>query len=107
MSAPLHRELPASLLDSALALSDVTRQWDGDIVRQITDYIGIPAKSPGFDADWLQHGYIDTVVRNAAAWVEAQKVPGLMLEIVRLEKVAHRCCFLKFLRPGRTARKPS
>ena len=81
MSAPLHRELPASLLDSALALSDVTRQWDGDIVRQITDYIGIPAKSPGFDADWLQHGYIDTVVRNAAAWVEAQKVPGLMLEI--------------------------
>ncbi|MBP7574761.1 MAG: M20/M25/M40 family metallo-hydrolase, partial [Rhodoferax sp.] len=85
MSAPLHRELPASLLDSALALSDVTRQWDGDIVRQITDYIGIPAKSPGFDADWLQHGYIDTVVRNAAAWVEAQKVPGLMLEIVRLE----------------------
>ena len=85
MSAPLHRELPASLLDSALALSDVTRQWDGDIVRQITDYIGIPAKSPGFDADWLQHGYIDTVVRNAAAWVEAQKVRGLMLEIVRLE----------------------
>ncbi|HNW01186.1 MAG TPA: M20 family metallopeptidase [Burkholderiaceae bacterium] len=85
MSAPLHRELPAGLLDSALALSDVTRQWDGDIVRQITDYIGIPAKSPGFDADWLQHGYIDTVVRNAAAWVEAQKVPGLMLEIVRLE----------------------
>ena len=85
MNAPLHRELPAGLLDSALALSDVTRQWDGDIVRQITDYIGIPAKSPGFDADWLQHGYIDTVVRNAAAWVEAQKVPGLMLEIVRLE----------------------
>lgn len=85
MNAPLHRELPAGLLDSALALSDVTRQWDGDIVRQITDYIGIPAKSPGFDADWLQHGYIDTVVRNAAAWVEAQKVRGLMLEIVRLE----------------------
>ncbi len=85
MSAPLHRELPAGLLDSALALSDVTRQWDGDIVRQITDYIGIPAKSPGFDADWLQHGYIDMAVRNAAAWVEAQKVPGLMLEIVRLE----------------------
>jgi acetylornithine deacetylase/succinyl-diaminopimelate desuccinylase-like protein len=85
MNAPLHREFPGGLLDSALALSDVTRQWDDDIVRQITDYIGIPAKSPGFDADWAQHGYIDTVLRNAAAWVVAQKVAGLKLEIVRLE----------------------
>ena len=86
MNAPLHREIPGGLLDGALALSDVTRQWDDDIVRQITDYIGIPAKSPGFDADWAQHGYIDTVLRNAAAWVEAQKVEGLKLEIVRLEE---------------------
>ena len=85
MNAPLHRELPASLLDSARALSQVTRQWDEDIVKQITDYIEIPAKSPGFDADWAQHGYIDTVMRNAAAWVEAQKVEGLKLEIVRLD----------------------
>src|SRR3954463_16060031 len=85
MNAPLHRELPATLLDSARALDQVTRQWDGDIVRQITDYIAIPAKSPGFDPDWKNHGYIETVLRNAATWVEAQKVEGLKLEIVRLE----------------------
>ncbi|MDB5913840.1 MAG: peptidase-like protein [Ramlibacter sp.] len=85
MNAPLHREIPATVLDSALALDQVTRQWDGDIVRQITDYIAIPAKSPGFDPQWAQHGYIETVLRNAAAWVEAQKVEGLKLEIVRLE----------------------
>ena len=84
MNAPLHRELPATVLDSAAALDQVTRQWDGDIVRQLTDYIAIPAKSPGFDPQWEQHGYIETVLRNAAAWVEAQKVPGLTLEIVRL-----------------------
>ncbi len=84
MNAPLHRELPATLLDSARALDQVTRQWDGDIVRQLTDYIAIPAKSPGFDPQWQQHGYIETVLRNAAQWVEAQKVPGLKLEIVRL-----------------------
>src|SRR3954467_8436677 len=84
MNAPLHRELPATLLDSAAALDQVTRQWDGDIVRQLTDYIAIPAKSPGFDPEWQQHGYIDTVMRNAAAWVEAQKVEGLKLEVVRL-----------------------
>jgi acetylornithine deacetylase/succinyl-diaminopimelate desuccinylase-like protein len=84
MNAPLHRELPATLLDSARALDQVTRQWDGDIVRQLTDYIAIPAKSPGFDPQWQQHGYIENVLRNAAAWVETQKVAGLKLEIVRL-----------------------
>jgi acetylornithine deacetylase/succinyl-diaminopimelate desuccinylase-like protein len=85
MNAPLHREIPAGLLDDARALSDVSAQWDGDIVKQITDYITIPAKSPSFDADWAGHGHIDTVMRNAATWVEAQKVEGLKLEIVRLE----------------------
>lgn len=84
MNAPLHRELPPTVLDSATALAQVTRQWDDDIVRQLTDYIAIPAKSPGFDRDWAQHGHIDTVLRNAATWVEAQKVEGLTLEIVRL-----------------------
>ncbi|MBK0391322.1 M20 family metallopeptidase [Ramlibacter algicola] len=85
MNAPLHRELPASVLDAAQALSHVSTQWDGDILRQLTDYVAIPAKSPGFDKDWARHGHIDTVLRNAAGWVEAQKVEGLKLEVVRLE----------------------
>ncbi len=76
--------MPAALLDSTAVLEQVTQKWDGDIVRQLTDYIAIPAKSPGFDKDWAQHGYIDTVLRNAASWVEAQKVEGLKLEVVRL-----------------------
>lgn len=84
MNAPLHREMPATVLDSASVLSQVTRQWDSDIVRQLTDYIAIPAKSPSFDAEWSQHGHIETVLRNAASWVEAQKVEGLVLEVVRL-----------------------
>ncbi|WP_210542671.1 M20 family metallopeptidase [Rhodoferax sp. PAMC 29310] len=85
MTAPLHKEIPADILNAAQALSQVSAKWDGDIVQQISDYIAIPAKSPGFDADWKAHGYIDTVMRNAAAWVEAQKVEGLMLEVIRLE----------------------
>jgi acetylornithine deacetylase/succinyl-diaminopimelate desuccinylase-like protein len=85
MNAPLHRELPPGVLDAAQALSHATEQWDRDIVGQISDYIAIPAKSPGFDKDWVQHGYIDAVMRNAAAWVEAQKVEGLRLEVIRLE----------------------
>jgi acetylornithine deacetylase/succinyl-diaminopimelate desuccinylase-like protein len=38
-----------------------------------------------FDADWARNGYIDRVVRDAAAWVESRKLPGLKLEVVRLE----------------------
>ncbi|WP_332814817.1 M20 family metallopeptidase [Ramlibacter sp.] len=84
MNAPLHREMPAAALDAARALSHASEQWDRDIVRQLTDYIAIPAKSPAFDPDWERHGHIEAVLRNAAGWVEAQKVPGLKLEIVRL-----------------------
>ena len=73
MNAPLHREIPASILNAAQALTQVTAQWDSDIVRQISEYIAIPAKSPGFDSDWKQHGYIDTVMRNAAAWGRSAK----------------------------------
>ena len=67
------------------ALERVSQAWDNDIVRQLTDYIAIPAKSPMFSPDWAAQGLLDTVVRNAAAWVESQKVEGLTLEVVRLE----------------------
>ena len=84
MNAPIHRELPPGELNTAQALTDVSQAWDGDILRQLTEYIQIPAKSPSFDAQWAEHGHLETVLRNAAQWVEAQKVEGLKLEIIRL-----------------------
>ena len=84
MNAPLHREVPAALLDDTLALDSASAQWDGDIVGQLTRYIEIPAKSPGFDAQWAANGHIETVLRNTAAWIETQKVPGLKLAVLRL-----------------------
>ncbi len=80
MNAPL----PTAALDPVLALERVSRAWDESIVRELTDYIRIPAKSPGFAPDWREQGLLETVLRNAASWIEAQKVPGLTLEIVRL-----------------------
>ena len=85
MNAPMHKEIPAGLLDDTTALAQASQQWDSDIVGRLTEYIRVPAKSPGFDANWAQHGFIDTVMRDAAAWVEAQKVEGLRLEVVRVE----------------------
>ena len=75
--------LSEPILNTPQALRQVSATWDEDIVGQLTDYIAVPAKSPLFDPDWAQHGYIDTVVRNAADWVLAQKVQGLTLEIIR------------------------
>src|SRR5450759_5617003 len=80
----MNASVPKSILNAAQTLGQVSQAWDDDIVQQLSDYIAIPAKSPMFDADWVQHGFIDSVVRNAAAWVEAQKVAGLTLEIIRL-----------------------
>ena len=81
----MNARVPSQVLQPELALQRVSQAWDSDIVRQLTDYIAIPAKSPTFAADWAELGLLDTVVRNAAAWVESQKVEGLTLEIVRLE----------------------
>ncbi|MEI7785613.1 MAG: M20 family metallopeptidase [Betaproteobacteria bacterium] len=80
MNAPL----PAAVLNSALAQEHINAQWDQDIVARLSDYIAIPAKSPTFDPQWAEHGHIDTVVRQAADWVLAQKVAGLTLEVLRL-----------------------
>ena len=77
--------VPFDVLNAAQAQSQVARQWDDVIVPQLKDYIAIPAKSPSFDPEWAQHGHIETVMRNAAAWVESQKVDGLTLEVIRLE----------------------
>ncbi len=80
----MNDRIPQPVLNSARLFDEVSRAWDEDIVRQLSDYIAIPAKSPMFDPQWVEHGHIDTVVRNAAAWVEAQKVEGLTLEVIRL-----------------------
>ncbi|HJV68885.1 M20 family metallopeptidase [Ideonella sp.] len=81
MNAP--DKLPT--LDSAALGRFVDTAWRERIVPQLTDYIAVPAKSPLFDPDWQAHGLIDKVVRDAAAWVEGRKVPGLTLEVIRAE----------------------
>ncbi len=75
---------PTTALDAAQTRSQIDALWDSQIVPQLADYIRIPAKSPLFDADWAANGHIDAVVRHTATWIEAQKVDGLTLEIVRL-----------------------
>ena len=62
----------------------IARQWDAEIVPELTDYIRVPAKSPHFDAAWEAHGHIERAIRAAERWARAQPVRGLVVEIVRL-----------------------
>ncbi len=75
----------ATPLDPTLLRSFVAGQWDEQIVPALTDYISIPAKSPAYDRQWAEHGYLERVITDAARWIDAQRVPGLSLEIIRLE----------------------
>jgi len=59
--------------------------WDEAIVPALIDYIRIPAKSPHFDKEWARHGHIDAAVKLAADWCTKHAVPGMKLEVIRLE----------------------
>ena len=59
--------------------------WDDSIVPALREYIRIPAKSPHFDKAWQKNGYIDAAVALAADWCGKNPVPGMKLEVVRLE----------------------
>jgi acetylornithine deacetylase/succinyl-diaminopimelate desuccinylase-like protein len=74
--------LPADEATALAAYAD--EAWERRILPALTDYIGVPAKSPMFDADWQAHGHLERVVQDAARWVESRRVAGLKLELLRL-----------------------
>lgn len=71
-------------MDSGAISTFVGELWDAQIVPQLVDYIRIPNKSPMFDAKWAEHGYMDKAVALMEAWVRAQPIPGMQIEVVRL-----------------------
>ncbi|HEX7953901.1 MAG TPA: M20 family metallopeptidase [Burkholderiales bacterium] len=72
-------------LDAQFLEEFVSRKWDNDVVPQLVEYIRIPCKSPHFDADWAKNGHLDAAVALAEQWSRAQRIPGLKIEVVRLE----------------------
>jgi acetylornithine deacetylase/succinyl-diaminopimelate desuccinylase-like protein len=71
-------------MDSAKTRDIVSGLWDSQIVPQLVDYIKIPNKSPMFDAQWAQHGYMDQAVALMETWAKAQPIPGMQVEVIRL-----------------------
>jgi acetylornithine deacetylase/succinyl-diaminopimelate desuccinylase-like protein len=48
-------------------------------------YIPIPNKSPMFDPKWQENGHMDRAVALIESWCRSQNIPGIEIEVVRLE----------------------
>lgn len=72
-------------MDTQRITDFVNEKWDSEIVPQLVEYIKIPNKSPMFDSDWVAHGYMDQAVALMESWARAQKIPGMTVEVVRLD----------------------
>ena len=71
--------------DASRARAFTEGVWADSILPALTEYIGIPNKSPGFDPAWQEHGHMEKAVTLIASWCRAQDTPGMKLEVVRLE----------------------
>ena len=60
---------------------DINDFWDINILPTLTEYIKIPNKSPAFDPDWKQNGYMNDVLELAKKWVEKFQPEGSIIHI--------------------------
>ena len=60
---------------------DINDFWDVNILPTLTEYIKIPNKSPAFDPDWKQNGYMNDVLELAKKWVEKFQPEGSIIHI--------------------------
>jgi len=60
---------------------DINDFWDANILPTLTEYIKIPNKSPAFDPDWKQNGYMDAVLDLAKKWVEKFQPDGSVMHV--------------------------
>jgi acetylornithine deacetylase/succinyl-diaminopimelate desuccinylase-like protein len=58
--------------------------WDKSIVPALCEYIRIPNKSAHFDKEWEKHGHMDAAAELMRQWCEANALPGMKTEVVRL-----------------------
>lgn len=73
-------------MDPVRLMQIIDAFWDDSILPSITDYIRIPNKSPAYDPQWVEHGYMEDAVRLMEAWARRQldSFAGATLEVVRL-----------------------
>ena len=73
-------------MDTARLKQFVETFWEDSILPSITEYIRIPNKSPAYDPQWVEHGYMEDAFKLMEAWARRQLAgfSGARLEVVRL-----------------------
>ncbi len=59
--------------------------WDDSIIPELCEYIKVPNKSPAFDPDWEEHGYMEQAVGMFENWCRQQTIEGMQVEVIRIE----------------------
>src|SRR5262245_19198202 len=72
------------MIDHSRLMTSIARAWEDSVVPTLCDYIRIPNKSQSFDPDWAEHGHMDRAAELLQQWCEANAVPGMKSELVRL-----------------------
>jgi acetylornithine deacetylase/succinyl-diaminopimelate desuccinylase-like protein len=62
----------------------VDHLWETSIIPTLQDYICIPNKSPLFDPDWQQHGFMDQAVKLVTDWCHKEAPSNMKLDVIRL-----------------------
>ncbi len=71
--------------DAAATLTYCEGLWERTIVPTLQEYIRIPNKSPAFDPNWVEAGHMEAATQLIAGWCRDHLLPGMTLEIVRLQ----------------------
>jgi len=80
----LYLKLPVTSVNIKKTSHFCDQRWDESVLPELIEYIRVPNKSPMFDPDWQNNGYMDKVVGQFVAWIERQVIQNLNLEVIRL-----------------------
>ena len=74
-------------MDAGQLTSTVQAFWEQEALPALIEYIRIPNKSPAFDPDWANNGYMEQATRLYAATAERllAGTEGATVEVFRLE----------------------
>ena len=73
-------------MDATVIRNYVDTLWTDSIVPELIEYIRIPNKSPAFDKEWREHGYMDQVVTRFEAWARKHPLTGMKFEVQHVDK---------------------
>jgi acetylornithine deacetylase/succinyl-diaminopimelate desuccinylase-like protein len=73
----------ASTTDQAVA--HATDVWAREVLPTLEDYIRIPNVSPAYEPGWADLGHMERAVDLIDSWCAARPIPGLTVEVHRLE----------------------